>query len=141
MTKSILSAAALGLALSGALSALADEPSTSTTPAAKPYPKGITCAYVPISSGYGVIDDKHLIVDGIGKQKYLVTLFTRCFNLSTAFAIRFDRRGSDLCTGDAIVAGRDRCLIQFVEEVASAKEGQDLVKARDAAESERSKAH
>jgi Family of unknown function (DUF6491) len=105
--------------------------------AAKPYPQGITCGYVPetTGAGFGVIDDKHLVVDGVGRKKYLVTLFISCFNLQTSLAIAFERHGTDdLCTGDTIRAGHERCRIQYVEEVASPKEASDIVNARDAAE-------
>lgn len=137
-----LAIAALGaLSALGATAARADD-AQPTKPAARPYPHGITCAYIPdmAGEGYGVIDDKHLVVDGTGRKKFLVTLFMRCFDLQTTLAIRFDRHGSDLCTGDSIRAGHDRCRIQYVEEVTDSKDADNIVAARDAAEKEAEKA-
>lgn len=133
MKSALLPTIAMALA---ALPALADEPANAT-PEAKPYPKGITCAYVPTfrGSGYGVIDPKHLIIDGSGRHKFLVTLFTNCWELQRTIGIGIDRRGasSELCTGDAIIADGNRCVIRYVEEVANRKEAESIVEGRKAA--------
>jgi hypothetical protein len=140
---SLLRGFVLGVGLLGFVPASAGEAPAAedqTPPAPKPYPTGIQCFYVPYPFGYGVIDDSHLTIDGSRRNKYLLTLFARCHELAYTLGIRLDRHGSELCTGDAIIAGRDRCVIRYVEEVANAREAAAIVEAREAAkEAERKK--
>jgi hypothetical protein len=140
---SLLRGFVLALGLLGFAPASADDSPPAegpAPPAPKPYPTGIQCFYVPYPFGYGVIDDTHVTIDGTGRHKYLLTLFARCHELAFTLGIRLDRHGSQLCTGDAIIAGRDRCVIRYIEEVANAREAAAIVEAREAAkEAERKK--
>lgn len=106
----------------------------SDKPAAKPYPSGITCAWIPDPFGYGVIDEKHMVLDGSASRKYLVTFHTRCYGLRYAFGIGLERHSSQLCSGDSVVAGHDRCTIRYIEQVKDAREANAIVEARLAAE-------
>lgn len=101
---------------------------------ALPYPTGIDCFWLPSPDGYNVIDSKHLVIDGTGRNAYLATLYSSCFDLRTTFGIRFDRKGSDLCTGDAIITGDNRCVIRFLEEVDDLDHAKQIVADRKAAE-------
>ena len=133
----LLRLCALALGLFGFAAASADvaPPAESETPpAAKPYPTGIQCFYVPFPFGYGVIDESHLTIDGSGRHKYLLTLFNRCYELAFTLGITLDRHGSELCSGDAVIAKRNRCVIRYIEEVPNAREAAAIVAARQAAE-------
>jgi hypothetical protein len=133
---SLLRGFVLAAGLLGFVPALADEAPPAedqTPPAPKPYPTGIQCFFVPYPFGYGVIDDSHITIDGSTRHKYLVTFFSRCYELAYTLGIRLDRHSSELCTGDAIIAGHNRCVIRYIEEVANAREAAAIVEARAAA--------
>lgn len=130
----------LATGLTGPGVATADESTSQTVPGARPYPTGISCGFVTSPRGFGEIDERHLIIDGAGTTKYLVTLLSYCWEIRSSLNIRLQRHGSglELCTGDSIIAGRDQCFIRYVEPVANAKEGRAIVEARaDAEEAER----
>jgi len=107
---------------------------SSELPAAKPYPTGIQCAWVPDPFGYGVIDETHMILDGSASRKYLITFMSHCHGLHYALGIGLERHGSQICSGDAVLAGNDRCIIRYIEKVKDAREGAAIVQARTAAE-------
>ena len=129
----VVASAGLSLSLTPALSA------EETKPAAPPEPHGITCAFVPNVRGFISIDESHIVLEGIGSTKYLITFVSRCHALNYAIDISLDRHGSDLCSGDAIIARNDRCMIRYVEKVRNTQEGRDIVAARLAAEEAKSK--
>lgn len=109
---------------------------TAAPPAAKPYPQGLTCVWMPSlrSQFYSVIDDQHLVMDSAPNRKFLITLARRCFDLDTTLDIGIDAHGNQLCNGDAILIGRDRCVIEYIEEVANEAEAKAIVAGRKAAE-------
>jgi hypothetical protein len=103
---------------------------------AKPLPTGINCIWKPtLRSGYFTeIDDQHLVLEGADRKYYLLTLSHRCFDLDTAIGLRVDGHGDQLCgPGDAIITRRDRCPIEYLEEVSGAGEAKAIVAARAAA--------
>ena len=132
VTSVVLACVLMGLGLGQAMAG--DEDGTAED--AVPYPSGIDCFWIPRPSGYNVIDSKHLVIKGTGSSYYLATLFNHCFDLRTTFGIKLDRRGSNLCTGDKIITGEDRCHIRFLEEVESYAEGRQMVADRNAAAKE-----
>lgn len=135
LQRSLLLIASLAALSAPALADEASTPSPATDlPAAKPYPTGIQCFFVPDPFGYGVIDDKHMILDGSASRKYLVTFLSRCHGLRFALGIGLDRHGSQICSGDSVLAGNDRCVIRYIEQVKDAREGAAIVQARAAAE-------
>ena len=89
--RSLISAAA-GTCVLAALAltapAFADEEGDAS--AALPYPEGINCFSVAPARGFSVIDSKHLVIEGRGGKHYLATLYHRCFDLRTTFAIKLD---------------------------------------------------
>lgn len=130
---------AASLAVLSAAPTLADDSETTSNqtselPTAKPYPTGIQCAWVPDPFGYGVIDEKHMILDGSASRKYLITFMSSCHGLHYALGIGLERHGSQICSGDAVLAGNDRCVIRYIEKVKDAREGAAIVQARAAAE-------
>lgn len=129
---------AAGLAVVAAPAFADDQTSSGQTPSdkpvAKPYPTGITCAWVPDPFGYGVIDEKHMVLDGSASRKYLVTFMSRCYGLNYAMGIGLERHGSQICSGDAVVAGHDRCVIRYIEQVKDGREAAAIVEGRNAAE-------
>ncbi len=121
---------------SEAMAAGAAIPNSAVPPeSVKPYPTGINCVWKPtLRSGYFTqIDDQHLVIEGADKKHYLLTLYNRCFDLDTAIALRIDGHNDQLCApGDSIVTKRDRCTIEYLEEVPSTSEAKAIVKARAA---------
>jgi Family of unknown function (DUF6491) len=106
----------------------------------KPYPNGINCVWRPLlRSGYfTVLDDRHVVVEGDNRKYYLLTLTHGCFDIDTAFKLGITSHGEQLCgPGDSIVTRRDRCPIQYLEEVSSGADAKAIVAARDAAEKAR----
>jgi hypothetical protein len=101
-----------------------------------PPPSGISCVWLPAvrAQYYSVIDNRHLVIEGPNRTYYLVTLTHQCFDLDTTLDIGISAHGDQLCTGDAIVIDRDRCIIQSVETVPSEAEAKTIVKARSDAE-------
>lgn len=102
----------------------------------KPYPSGINCVWKPTlrSGGFTQIDDQHLVLEGGDRKYYLLTLYNRCFDLDTAMGLRFDGHDSQLCgPGDAIVTKRERCAIEYLEQVSGTGEAKMIVAARAAA--------
>ena len=123
-------------ALSGV--ALADAVPRGAVPAesVKPYPTGINCVWKPsLRSGYfSVLDDQHLLIEGDNRKYYLLTLSHRCFDIDTALGLRIDGHGDQLCgPGDAIMTRRDRCPIEYLEEVSGSAEAKAIVAARASA--------
>lgn len=101
----------------------------------KPYPKGINCIWKPtLRSGYFTqLDDRHIVLQGADRKFYLLTLYTRCFDLDTATGLRIDGHADQLCgPGDAIMTHRDRCAIEYLEEVSGTSEAKSIVTAREA---------
>ena len=90
------------------------------------------CIWTPeMRSGYyTVIDDQHLVIEGAGKKYFLVTLFTKCFDLDTTLQLGFKSRADQLCSGDSIITGRDRCGIWTIEPVPSSDAAKALVDSR-----------
>jgi hypothetical protein len=126
----------------GPSSAGSSAPEVPAAVTAKPYPTGVQCYFVPQmhSTGFSVIDDQHVTIDGFGRAKYLLTLNSRCSQLNWEIAIGLERHGSDLCTGDALLVGHQHCVIRYIEEVATAKEALAIVAARNEAEAQTRKA-
>ncbi|HXZ67747.1 MAG TPA: DUF6491 family protein [Alphaproteobacteria bacterium] len=102
----------------------------------KPLPTGINCVWKPLlRSGYfTVIDDQHIVLEGDNRKYYLLTLSHRCFDIDTAIGLRIDGHGDQLCgPGDSIRTRRDRCPIEYLEEVSGNSEAKAIVAARAAA--------
>jgi Family of unknown function (DUF6491) len=102
----------------------------------RPFPSGINCVWRPqLRSGYfSVIDDSHIVIEGDNRKYYLITLTHRCFDIDTNFQLAFTARGDQLCgPGDSIITKRERCPIQYLEEVGSYSDGKSVVALRDAA--------
>jgi Family of unknown function (DUF6491) len=102
----------------------------------KPYPEGINCVWAPNlrSQSFYVIDDQHLVIELPFKKRYLLTLTRRCWDLDTVEVLRLASHGDQICgPGDSVVTSRDRCMIAYLEEVPSYKDGKAIVAAREAA--------
>ncbi|MFZ1990498.1 MAG: DUF6491 family protein [Alphaproteobacteria bacterium] len=102
----------------------------------KPLPTGINCVWKPfLRSGYfTVIDDQHIVIEADSRKYYLLTLSHRCFDIDTALGLRIDGHGDQLCgPGDSIITRRDRCQIEYLEEVSGDSEAKAIVAARAAA--------
>lgn len=114
------------------------------TSSVKPLPTGINCVWKPtLRSGYfTVIDDQHIVIEGADRKHYLLTLSHRCFDIDTALGLRIDGHGDQLCApGDAITTRRDRCPIEYLEEVSGESEAKAIVAARAAAAKAARQAH
>jgi Family of unknown function (DUF6491) len=127
----------IAAASSEALAAGAAIPKGAVPPeSVKPYPSGINCIWKPRlrSGSFTLIDNQHLVLEGGDKKHYLLTLYNRCFDLDIALALRIDGHSDQLCgPGDSIVTKRDRCPIEYLEEVAGTSEAKAIVAARAAA--------
>ena len=102
----------------------------------KPFPTGINCVWKPtLRSGYfTVLDDQHIVIEGDNRKYYLLTLTHRCFDIDMALGLRVDGHGDQICgPGDTIVTKRDRCPIEYLEEVSGESEAKAIVAARAAA--------
>ena len=135
----VLGYAGAGLVIGPPARAQESAPAASA-PTARPYPTGLTCVWMPSlrSQFYTVLDDQHLVIDSAPKGHYLITLARRCFDLDTTLDIGLAAHGDQLCSGDAILIGRDRCTIQYIEAVASEAEAKEIVAGRKAAEKAKS---
>lgn len=110
--------------------------------AARPYPKGIQCVWQPeLRNGYyNVIDHRHLVIESLAKQHYLLTLQRYCMDLESAINVGFDTHGGQLCApGDSVITPQDRCPINYLEPVASVAEAKAVIAARAAVQKNKEK--
>ena len=136
-----LSAFALGAGL--AAPALSQQPADEAA-ADEPAGEGRERIRLVGVNGYNVIDNQHLILDGIGSRYYLVTLQRRCFDLrvgaqiatsfgstATIYNPRFEYIIASRLSGGSIP---QRCRIETIEQVESRDAARALVEARREAE-------
>ncbi|MBI1264992.1 MAG: hypothetical protein GC187_09690 [Alphaproteobacteria bacterium] len=97
------------------------------------------CVTIRTISGYSVIDDRHLLIQGGPSRQYLVTTRQRCSGMR--FGVQIGLSFSDnerICQPHMEYIIPDdgwRCLIDTIEEVDSREHAEDLI-ARRAAEAE-----
>ena len=60
---------------------------------------GSDCITEGTIRSYRVLDDRNLIVDGVGRRRYHVTLVRPAFGLRTAWSIGFSSPSSRICNG------------------------------------------
>jgi len=132
----------VGLALSFSLGAAAQEEPTDDHKADVTDNTGKTCFWIRQINGWQSIDNRHVYVSGGGKrEKFLLTLFNRCYGVRFAENIALKSRPtSRLCSnGNERLFVLDRirtehsCLISDVERVADYKAAKQLVSERKAA--------
>jgi Family of unknown function (DUF6491) len=132
LSKILSIVASAPLFLAGALADGADAPA-----APKPAPSGVSCGQILHVTGFDYIDEQHVVLLGGPGRKFLLTLYMKCANLRDTLGISLvpgaHSQFGQVCSGDSIRVHVFNCQITSVEPVASTKEAQDLVAARDAA--------
>ena len=68
---------------------------------------GSDCISIRTIRDYTALDDRSLIVEGLGKRSYFVTLWMSSFDLRSSHQMRFSSRDEWLCPygGDSIIFG------------------------------------
>jgi hypothetical protein len=128
-----------------ALAAGAAIPNSAVPPeSVKPFPSGINCVWKPTlrSGSFTLIDNQHLVIEGADRKYYLLTLYNRCYDLDIAVALRVEGHADQICgPGDSIITKRERCPIEYLEEVSGTSEAKAIVAARAAAAKAAHQAH
>jgi hypothetical protein len=95
------------------------------------------CVTIRTISGYSVIDDRHLIIEGGPSRQYLVTTRQRCsgmrFGVQIGTSFTANQRICQPHMEYIIPDDGWRCLIDTIEEVDSREQAEELI-ARRAAE-------
>jgi Family of unknown function (DUF6491) len=95
------------------------------------------CFQIRQVSGYDVIDDRHLFIQGSSKKdRFLLTMLTHCPGVRSAQSLALSNELSRLCADDfGSVTYRDfgqprKCRIDNIERVGSKEEAKETVAIR-----------
>jgi hypothetical protein len=95
--------------------------------------RGSDCILIRTIRDYTPLDDRNLLIRGLGNRAYYVTLVRPAFELRSSFRMEFSSRDEQLCPygGDGIVVGsltRDTIGIRAISRVSEEQAEQLLIR-------------
>ncbi len=135
---SSLALAAMSLSFLASAPALAQDADATTTvdPAAEPP----SCVRLRAINGYSIIDEAHVLLNGVGRRYYLVTTRVPCPQLRSGFQMVTSFGANERVCKPFIeyitVVGEPRCSVGLIEQVESPEAARALVETRAALEAE-----
>lgn len=94
---------------------------------------GSDCISIRTIRDYTPLDSQHLLIHGIGRRAYFVTLMRPTLELRGTLGLRFDSRDDQLCPfgGDSIVLGAfasERVNVRSISRLRADQEEQLLIR-------------